>query len=240
MEVNRLTIQFGQFQIIRCMKIATWNIERLKHKNKIQEITRILEEIDADIVILTETDNQVKLENYSYKLETTNLTLLDPSYYKSTENRVTIYSKYELLRKLETYNNFTSCCGEFKTEYGNLVVYGTIIGIYGNRHTNFKNDIVQQLGDIKNLSKNEHFCIAGDFNISFSDNYYYTKLGRDGLNKSFEENNLVLATRVIKECIDHIAISQKLIHNQYIDITQWNIDKKLSDHKGICVDIKIR
>lgn len=218
------------------MKIATWNIERLKHKNRISEIIRIIEEIDADILVLTETDSRVEPKNYPSKLETRNLVEVEPSYYKLTENRVTIYSKYKLLRKFETFNNFTSCGGEFETEYGKLIVYGTIIGIYGNRHANFKNDINQQLIDFKNLSKNENLCIAGDFNISFSDNYYYTKFGRNELNKSFEYNQLFLATREVKECIDHIAIKQKFIENQQIEITQWNIDKKLSDHKGICVE----
>jgi hypothetical protein len=80
------------------------------------------------------------------------------------------------------------CCGEVETEIGNLIVYVTIIGIYGNRHVNIKKDIEKQLKDFKNLSENNEFvCIAGDFNISFLDNYYYTKFGREELKKSLEE-----------------------------------------------------
>jgi len=45
-------------------------------------------------------------------------------------------------------------------------------------------------------------------------------------------------TRDITACIDHIAISENFITNMETEIGEWNIDKKLSDHKGIYVDLK--
>ena len=41
------------------MKIANWNIERLKNSSKLDEITQILTNLDADILVLTETDNRI-------------------------------------------------------------------------------------------------------------------------------------------------------------------------------------
>jgi Exonuclease III len=38
------------------MKIATWNVERLKHKASLEEIRRLCEDCQADILVLTETD----------------------------------------------------------------------------------------------------------------------------------------------------------------------------------------
>jgi exonuclease III len=45
------------------MRIAIWNLERLK-KRKRQLIIDKLIEIDADILILTETNSSIQLDNY--------------------------------------------------------------------------------------------------------------------------------------------------------------------------------
>lgn len=46
------------------MKIATWNLERLK-KRKNQQILDRLIEIDADILVLTETSTTIQLDHYT-------------------------------------------------------------------------------------------------------------------------------------------------------------------------------
>jgi exonuclease III len=221
------------------MKIANWNIERLEHKPKLDVIVNILKEIRADIVVLTETDSQINLDNYKYCVSTPPIADIAPQYYADTEHRVSIYTNYKPVRQFKTYDRYTTLCIELETEYGNLIVYGTIIGIFGNRHKNFTEDLVKQVADFERLSSiNQNLCVAGDFNISFVDNYYYTKFGRDELNKSFANNNIKLLTRNRPECIDHIAISQKFVGSSIIEIEEWNYDKGLSDHKGICVDVK--
>jgi len=40
------------------------------------------------------------------------------------------------------------------------------------------------------------------------------------------------------ECIVCIAISKKNITNMETDICEWNLDKKLSDHKGNLLELK--
>jgi len=45
-------------------------------------------------------------------------------------------------------------------------------------------------------------------------------------------------TRDKAQCIDHIAISESFTTNMEIEIVEWNADKKLSDHKGIYVELK--
>jgi exonuclease III len=51
------------------MKIATWNVERLKHKKSLNRIIQMCEEIQADILVLTETDEQVS-PSYKYCMQT--------------------------------------------------------------------------------------------------------------------------------------------------------------------------
>ena len=50
------------------------------------------------------------------------------------------------------YDARTALCVELETERGSLLVYGTIIGIFGNRHPNFKQDLVEQVKDFKRLA----------------------------------------------------------------------------------------
>lgn len=220
------------------MTIATWNLERLKYSKETAKIIAILENLNADIVVLTEYDERVNLKNYPFQMATKSLSEIQPEFYKPSEKRVKIYSKYEIVNQLPTYDEYTSCCVELKPERGNLLVYGTIIGIFGNRHENFKTDIPKQIIDFKTLSKNKNICIIGDYNISFSDNYYFTNWGRNELNNSFLENKITNLTHHLPETIDHIAISHEFIGKAPVEIHEWNLDKKLSDHKGVCISLQ--
>ena len=112
------------------------------------------------------------------------------------------------------------------------------MGIFGNRGHGFKEDIVNQMNDIRKLcSAGYNVCVIGDYNLSFSDNYYFTHFGRDLVNTTFQDCDITILTRERKECIDHIAVSSKFLKGEDVAITEWNQDKKLSDHKGIMVEI---
>ena len=220
------------------MKIATWNVERLKHKSNLEEINSIIDELCADILVLTETDERITPSNFKFRIDTPKLKEIDAEIYVETENRISIFTNYEIVEHFETYDKYTSLCVELKTDFGNLKVYGTIIGIYGNRNVNFNIDLIKQIEDFEKLSKSDNLCIIGDYNISFADNYYFTNLGRGELNISLDRNNLELVTREREKCIDHIAISKQIIENRNIEIAEWNENYKLSDHKGILATIK--
>ncbi len=217
------------------MKIATWNVERLKKKKYLPEILSEIEKIDADILILTETDSQILPENYLYKTETKPLILVN-SLAKITENRVTIFSKFPIVVVFETYDHFATCSAEIETPFGKLVVYGTIVGVLGNRSQQFIPDLKKQMMDLQKFS-DKSICFVGDFNCSFSDNYYFTNEGRNLFNEHFKSLNLKNITAKIPENIDHIVISEKFIERFKIKISEFNLDKKLSDHKGIIAEL---
>lgn len=221
------------------MKIATWNIERLKHKRELTDIMRSCEETQADILVLTETDEQT-YPDFPYCYQTPKLLAIQPDYYKPTENRVSIFTKYKAVRQLPTYDKYTALCVELETERGNLLVYGTIIGIYGNRNPNFVADLARQIEDVKRLSALGNVCFLGDYNLTFCDNYYYTKQGRADVLQCFSENKIALLTKDRPECIDHIAISENFVRGAAIQIDEWNYDKTLSDHKGIVVSLDFK
>lgn len=218
------------------MKIATWNIDRIKRKKDLIPIAENIQKIDADILILTEFNKILELPNYKYKIET--LKISENQYnYKETERRVSIFSKYPIKKVFKTYDLMTSCCAEIETKFGNLIVYGTIVGIIGFVDKNFKTDLMKQTEDIESLSKLGNFCYIGDLNISFSDNYYFTHFGRKSFLDCFESNSLKIVTENLKENIDHIVLSENFANNFKFEISEWNIDKNLSDHKGICLKL---
>ena len=218
------------------MRIATWNVERLKHNP--QDIQSACKGLNADIIVLTETDERIRLL-FSKCISTQSLAgITEPVPYKETEKRVAIYTDYNCVRRYETYDARTAVCAELETEYGNLLVYGTIMGITGNRSASYLPDVEKQMEDIRKLSDDHNICVIGDYNCSFADGYYFTKAGQDLLNRSFQECSLSVLTAGQQECIDHIAVSTRFLRDARYTVEEWNSDKRLSDHKGIIVDIR--
>ena len=220
------------------MKIATWNIDRLQSKKNVIPLAECIRKIDADILVLTEYNSILELPFYDYKITTEPLPE-SPYHYKETERRVAIFSKFPIKKRFKTYDSQTSCCVELETNFGNLIIYGTVVGIIGNTDPNFKTDLIKQTEDINTISKLGNFCYAGDLNISFSDNYYFTKFGREILVECFKTNQLLNVTESLSENIDHIVLTESFANQFNYEITEWNVDKKLSDHKGVCLNLKI-
>ena len=220
------------------MKIATWNIDRLKTKKNVFPIAKCIEKIDADILILTEYNSILELPYYEYKITTEQLPE-SPYHYKETERRVAIFSKFPIKKSFKTYDSQTSCCVELATTFGNLIVYGTVVGIIGNTDLDFKTDLIKQTEDISTISKLGNFCYTGDLNISFADNYYFTKFGRETFLECFKGNQLTNLTGIISENIDHIVLTESFAKQFKCGISEWNTDKTLSDHKGVCLNLNI-
>lgn len=220
------------------MRIATWNVERLYPQKRLPGILEQLRRVDADILVLTETDWRIR-PDYAYAYHTPLLAEdVDGDYYRPTENRVSIFANVPAIRQYSVADAKTSLCIELETERGSLVVYGTIFGIHGNRRPSFRQDILQQMEDVRRLAEQGHaICLCGDFNCSFSDNYYFTHWARQTLTNTFAACDLELVTAGQSECIDHIALSRGLLRDRAAVVREWNLDKTLSDHKGICIDI---
>jgi len=225
------------------MKIATWNLERPSKTGKRTEaILAYLQALQADILVLTETNDCIDL-GPAYSVYHT--ARLRDSTYKAGERRVSIFSKYPLgdqVNGFETFDADTALCINFKTPLGELAVYGTIVGIFGNRKPPFKDDLEKQLLDFEALHRQaSHFCIAGDLNISFSDNYYFTKEGRAKLNAAFEQHQMINCTANLRHNIDHIVLSEKFVGDRRVVVRYWNETEnnpnRLSDHKGVMVEI---
>ena len=219
------------------MRIATWNLERLK-KRKRQLIIDKLIEIEADILILTETDYSIQLENY-FCISTELLPLgFENTDYKAGEIRVSILTKYKTTNKYETYDSYTTVCSDIETPWGTLTVYGSIIGVFGSKQPRFDNDLYGQLVDIERLFANRQICFAGDLNTTFSGRVWPSRKARQTLIDSFEKYKLSNTTASIQDTVDHIVLSSNFIENRRLTIETWNQDKKLSDHVGHLLTIE--
>ena len=217
------------------MKIATWNIERQsKSGKKSDSIIDTLKAVNPDVLILTETNEAIDLGEEYKVFHTSKPT---ESFYKEGETRVTIFSKYLSVRQIKTFRSDTSICIILNTPLGELSVYGTIIGNFGNRLPSFEEDLDCQILDFDKIAKSTNLCVAGDLNISFSDNFYFTYGARDKLNSTFERLNLENLTAPIRNNIDHIVLSKNLIGQQRVIKEFWNDNYELSDHLGVAVTL---
>lgn len=221
------------------MKIATWNIERpTRNGHKSTAIVEYLKKLNADILVLTETNEFINLGK-EYELFHTEI--LSGDFYKQGDRQVSIFSKYPIIRHIPTFRADTSLCLTVNTPYGELIIYGTIIGNFGNGGDQFKLDLEKQLTDFETIGKNQNFCILGDLNISFSDNVYFTKEGREKLRSSFEQLEMKIVTEQVTQNIDHIVLTKKFLENKKSINGFWNDTAnkitRLSDHKGVFIEI---
>jgi exonuclease III len=230
------------------MRIATWNVERLRASThtRNQRILAELEKFDADVLVLTET-NLAICPGDRYSRASTGALAENAEasgYYGRGEHRVTIWTKYRILEKLKTYNSRSAVCVRIEAPFDqSLLIYGTVIGHHGNRHEAFKTDLDGQIHDWTTRYGSESICIAGDYNLSFGDKYYFTKYGREQIMGTFAKQRINLLTG-FEENIDHIAISDSFMQSVRMvgKPEVWNPlkDRKLSDHIGVCVTLVSR
>jgi len=222
------------------MKIINWNVGRPSN-NKIKRISEKLSELNADIVVLTETSSLIDLSS-SYNYYSTDFIEQDFERhnlikYKINERRTSIHSKYPISKTYTTYDKFTSICAEVDTPLGEITFYATIIGVFGGLNPRFTQDLTSQIQDFEKLLKGKNACIIGDFNITTSARVYPSNIAREAFNLVLQNHQLCNLTASISNNVDHILISQQLVQSSHITIETWNVDKKLSDHIGIMVSL---
>lgn len=231
-------------------KIANWNLERPKSKTKKTKlaIEKILE-INADIIVLTETSKSVDLrEFYPFQIST-------KSYERTPDEQwVTIWSKWEIMKQIETFDNFRTVSGIIKSPFGDIIVFGTIIpyhqaGVSGIRYGNLnykiweyhEKDLYAQSENWKKLIETEKLplFVIGDFNQTrFNNQGYGTARVREILTNLLNDLDLECITEIdfsekyltedpikkkIRNNIDHICVSKSLLKEmKKIEVGAWN------------------
>lgn len=222
----------------RVYKISNWNVERPKFNTaKTHLVVSKILELNTDIIVLTETSHAVNLSAYfPYSISTL-------SYDRTPDEQwVTIWSKWEIVEEIKTFDSYRTVCAKIKSPFGEIIIYGTIIpyhmaGVKGVRYGNLdykaweyhEKDLYRQSADWEKLSKNEcPLFVIGDFNQCRSNNRGYgTMKVRSILTDLLEKNDLTCVTEIdfsdkfltedpkkgkIRSNIDHICISNTLIN----------------------------
>jgi len=190
-------------------RIANWNLERPKNGTKKTKLAlEQIEKINADILLLTETSDAINLEPIYNSVKSI------PFDRNPNEQWITIWSKWKIKNKIETFDNKRTTCALIKSPFGNLIIYGTIIpyhmaGVSGNRYDFsgykpwelHKEDIIRQSDDWKKIqseNKNIPFLVIGDFNQTRDDlpKGYGTISGRELLTEKLKETNLICVTNI--------------------------------------------
>lgn len=207
-------------------------------KMSAEKAISIINAYNADIVVLTETSLKVKLKDLDQSHSSLLLpTEFDGISYKSEEVRTAIYSKHPIIDRYNLNDNYTNCAAAINTPLGKVIVYATIIGIFGNRDKRFTKDLDNMTRDIMSFPQNIPLILVGDLNQSFSDNYYFTNAGRQSIVELLEKRNLANLTADLPHNIDHTCISRDLISNKEVSKYSFNKEKSFSDHIGVIVDI---
>jgi hypothetical protein len=231
----------------KSLTIATWNLERPKlrgwKKNPI--ICQQLDEIDADIWILTETNSAINPGTCYSEIATSPIS----EYHNSGENCSTIWSRYPIGRTFPTFDPSIAVCAEILLPLGLFLVYGTIITWANDKGPTGKSkkwqehykSIESHAQDWAKLNQGLPFCVAGDFNQTLSGlSGYGTHQGRNMLSEALQKNNLVCVTDKIQFNIDHICLSKDWA-KRVNQVNTWQgftpEGKPISDHQGVYVDL---
>jgi len=150
---------------------------------------------------------------------------------------VRILTKYKVLSRHETYDPYTTACIEIEMPFGPLTVYGSIIGVFGNRPPRFDNDLYGHLSDFEKIFPGRQVCLIGDLNVTFSGQSWPSQKARQTLLEAFEKFGLTNTTASIVGAVDHIVLSYDLVKNKPLNVKTWNTDKKLSDHEGFLLTL---
>lgn len=233
------------------MKIATLNIDwakKSKSLNHFKKIEDYLNQYNFDFFILTEVIN-LNLKNYKFKYTSEQIPEnniyedLNYSEYLKGEKafRTIIYSKTKTISKLKVTDNKTSCAFEFETDFGNIIIYATIIGTWFNKQPYAKKELENCINDCEVIYKsNPNLIIVGDLNTSFLENersYSINKETTESLKKMVEKLKLNNATEKIQKNIDHIIIPKSL--EKRIVKSDVFVEKNiLSDHQGVYIQLK--
>jgi len=220
------------------MKILSWNIER-PNKNqltKINQVQNLIKNENADIIIVTESNRIIDFGQEYSALHTDSLpSFHDNQKYYEGENRVSLYSKFSFKKQISTYDSFTAVCGLTETNFGELVIYGSVIGSFGGKGFHFENDLEQQKKDIQNLQGN--ICYSGDFNISFSGWKYPNKKVIEETKEFFNAQNLEIITENNKDSAIHTVLNKDFLKDKIYTTKKIEIDRKISDHNLIICEI---
>lgn len=244
------------------MRVATWNLEHASTGSRPIDLQiRQILLIATDIIILTETCDEVDLTLHGYSALCTSRNCYQK--YCSV-----IWSKFPILNAIPTYDPETAACAVVDTPLGKFLIYGTIITYFGDKGPN-KNSpywyehhkaIRDHGNDWERICSSHELplIVAGDFNQPRDGSKYNrSKNGQNilMLDEELKRNRLTCLTSedfeltgkldidpikgYVRSNIDHICMTDDAL--SVLNVGAWNHFTEnnifMSDHNGVYVDL---
>lgn len=255
-------MDLGKYMKREMLRIATWNLDHAYNGNRpVQRQIEAIVKVTPDILVLTETCDQVDLSSHGYSA-----VYAQPNEYKKYCS--SIWSRLPITRQHETSDSERTVCAQISTPLGDMLVYGTIITYHGDKGPSQKSlawaEHYRAIGVQGNdwLRLRTQFAlpliVAGDFNQTRdgSSRTYGTAHGRGMLTEQLTRSGLVCLTTENfgdagklkvdpkkgwpRNNIDHICVTEGLFE---IDVVgAWDHFSEdgvyLSDHNGVYADLR--
>ena len=246
------------------LRVATWNLDRsgIRKKSRITDQLKILNSLEADILILTETHDSITPDKHPHHASSKR----ELGYHEPGESCVAIWSRFELKMVTNTCEDpYLTVCAEIHdpVEFGNIIVYGTIITYGGDgvreklaKHWERHRAAVKlQTAEWKVLRQrypNHLMIVAGDFNENLNQKRWYgVKDAKAAIKEGLasadmlcptaaEDITLLFGNGELSRCtVDHICVSKR--QGDVCSVRGWEGSSEgvsLSDHNGVLVDIE--
>lgn len=241
------------------VRVATWNLERVSPRSwrKLPAQRAVMEEVDADLWVLTETRTGVAPGEGFHALH---CPPRDSGYHAEDERMVSIWSRWPIKPTSVAPRARGAVSGLIHTPAGQLAVFGSVIPYANAKGPDGTSrmweehyaEIERLAEEWMALSASTPLVVAGDLNQDRDGSGRYgTKKGRTILTDAFAaaglmcltEADMVAAGQLARHhLIDHIAVSETLGHRAG-PVECWeplNGDGvRMSDHPGVAVSLQI-
>ena len=234
------------------LRIATWNLERsgTRHRSRVLPQRAHLQSLNADVYVLTECHDRFEIEGCGAPVTSAP----GQSPYEEADRAVGIWSRWPILRSLQTEDRRLTACAEIDHPSGPLLVYGTVLPYHADggpavgRWQSHREALALQLSEWRQLraAYPDHLmCVAGDFNMNLDGRKWYgDPPSRQKLLAGLAEVGLRCVTTddwfdaVGRSSIDHICISPNLVETSGASAWPGTVaGRRLSDHNGVVVDL---
>jgi endonuclease/exonuclease/phosphatase family metal-dependent hydrolase len=229
------------------IRVATWNVEWATPETKAgKRIQQIINQIDADIFVLTEGCNELMPEGFVLDGGT------DWGYESEDKRRrkVLLWSRYPLVEPSQG-EGFQIPEGRFiaatvQHPVGDIVVYGVCIPWKDAHVRNGRKDRAPwedhstYLEGLRQLIEQEKspLVVLGDFNQRIP-RVSQPVLVADQLSRCMDSLQVCTALPLDKPLIDHIAVSKELLATKVEVIPDHDSEGRLSDHRGVIAEFTI-
>ena len=237
------------------MRIGTWNLDHARARKHDPERQRLLRDADADVWVLTETNDQLALAGY------TPIHSAPRPHANEGGRWVTIWTRLPVRSKVQVADPSRSVAAMIDAKGRDFLIFGVVVPWHSDigepprdprpRLWQEQYRVIPELGrewrHLQRESPNALLCVAGDLNLSLGGPHYYgTAHGRSLLREAMAATNLQCATRFERvpvgalhhPAIDHVLapadVSAEVVY-AWEGRTAGGI--KLSDHSGLVVEM---